>query len=187
MTDAGPVDWRAEFDQNSNLICVLDAQFKIIYCNPAWDALARAQGVESATEAKLVGLPLFQFIPRALDHHYRKLLERAREKRQTVNAEYECNTPDHYRRYRMTISGLAASSGVVIMHSLVAQGPIPYPICGRTQNDYGIGDRVLMCAQCRRTKRRLDNLWDWVPDFLRQIPSGADYGVCDDCVSLYHS
>jgi len=123
--------------------------------------------------------------PGFLEYHFSKLFERAREKHELVTADYECNSPDVFRKFCMHISPIPATALLAIEHRLVTHGDIPYPVFRSTDNDYGIGQLVLMCAQCRRTKRLHDNYWDWVPEFLRNPPARVSSGICQECLPLY--
>jgi hypothetical protein len=182
-----PDHWRTQFDSNGITACVLDVAFTIVYCNPAWDRFALANNGESAIASKVCGTPLFRYVPRVLQYHFSKLFERAREKHELVSADYECNSADVFRKFSMQISPIPATSLVAIVHPPLAQGHIPYPAVRSMDHDYGVGELVTVCAQCRRTKRLFDNCWDWVPEFVRDPPARASHGVCQECLLLYCS
>jgi hypothetical protein len=177
--------WLSQFESTPELICVVDAEFKIVYCNPTWDAVAIANAAESATGDQLSGLSLIQFIPSALEYYYVKLLQRAREKREVVYAEYECNTPEMYRRFCMALTPIPRSPLLAIVHTLKDAGTIPYAPHLPGDHNYGQGELVLMCAQCRRTKRLRENRWDWVPEFVRSMPPHVGHGICEACAASY--
>ncbi len=185
MTVIDPDHWRTQFEQSECVTCVLDVAFQIIYCNPAWDRFAIANNGESALASRICGTPLFRYLPGVLEYHYLKLFERAREKHELVTAEYECNSPDVFRKFRIHISPIPATSLLAVVHSLLAHGDIPYAICRSTDHDYGVGELVSMCVQCRRTKRLRDHCWDWVPEFLRTPPARVSYGICQECLRRY--
>ena len=185
MTLTHPDPWRAQFDGNESVTCVLDPAFTIVYCNPAWDRFALANNGESAIASRICRTPLFRYVPRVLEYHLSKLFERAREKHELVTADYECNSPDIFRKFCMQISPIPATSLLAVVHLPLAHGAIPYPAFHSTDHDYGIGELVIVCAQCRRTKRLHDNCWDWVPEFLRNPPARVSYGICQECLLLY--
>lgn len=185
MTVTDPDHWRTQFDRNDTATCVLDVAFTIVYCNPAWDRFALANNGESAIASRICGTPLFRYVPRVLEYHYSKLFERAREKNELVTADYECSSPDVFRKFRMQISPIPDTSLLAVVHPLLAHGDIPYPVFRSTDHDYGLGELVTICAQCRRTKRLHDNVWDWVPEFLRNPPDRVSYGVCQECLLRY--
>jgi hypothetical protein len=116
---------------------------------------------------------------------FMKLFERAREKHELVTSNYECNSPDVFRRFCMHISPIPATSLLALVHLLLVHDDIPYRAFRSTDRDYGTGDLVTMCAQCRRTKRLRDNYWDWVPEFLLNPPARVSHGLCEDCLVLY--
>jgi hypothetical protein len=177
--------WQDQFDGSECLTCVLNDRFQVVYCNPAWDRSANINGVENATGARLAGRPLLQYVPRVLEYHYSRLLHTAREKRSVVHADYECNSPNVYRRYRMEIAPIADSSLLAITHTMVQEGSIPYHLQSPVDHDYGFGEAVTMCAQCRRTKLLRDNVWNWVREFVETQPQRVSFGLCDDCITLY--
>ena len=185
MTVAHQDLWRTQFDRNEAATCVLDVSLTIVYCNPAWDRFALANNGESAVASRICGTPLFRYVPRVLEYHFLKLFERAREKHELVTANYECNSPDVFRKFCMHISAIPATSLLAVVHQPLAHGDIPYPAFHTSDHDYGIGELVIMCAQCRRTKRLYDNYWDWVPNFLSNPPARVSYGICQECLPLY--
>jgi hypothetical protein len=180
-----PDHWRTQFDRNETATCVLDVSLTIVYCNPAWDQFALANNGESAVASRILGTPLFRYVPRVLEYHLLKLFERAREKHELVTANYECNSPDVFRKFRMHISPIPDTSFLAVVHHLLAHGDIPYPAFRSADHDYGVGELVITCAQCRRTKRLHDNYWDWVPEFLRNPPARVSHGICHECLPLY--
>ncbi len=180
-----PDRWQAQFDRIETAVCVLDTPLNIVYCNPAWDRFALANNGESGVGARICGTPLFRYVPRVLQYHFLKLFDRAREKHELVTAPYECNSPEVFRRFSMDISPIPDTPLLAVVHRLLAQSDIPYPAFGATDHDYGVRELVVMCAQCRRTKRLHDNFWDWVPEFLRHPPGNVSYGICQECLLLY--
>jgi len=185
VTLTRPNHWRTQVDRNETATCVLDVSLTITYCNPAWDRFALANNGESAVASRICGTPLFRYVPRVLEYHFLKLFERAREKRELVTANYECNSPDVFRKFCMHISPIPATFLLAVEHHLLAHGDIPYPAFRIADHDYGVGELVIMCAQCRRTKRLHDNYWDWVAELLRNPPARASYGICGECLVLY--
>ena len=184
-TEQDSNSWQGPFDESENLICVIDEKFQVVYCNRAWDLAATGSGVEQATGGRLRGQSLLRCVPRCLEYHYSKLLETAREKHTVVVTDYECNTPNRYRKFRMTIAPVPETSLLSIVHSIMMECPIPYRVHSAVDGDYGLGEVVTMCAQCRRTKLLHDNVWDWVPEFVHQAPRRVSHGVCDECLALY--
>ncbi|MBI3476867.1 MAG: hypothetical protein HY010_14130 [Acidobacteria bacterium] len=177
--------WQSQFDLSENLTCVLDEMFRVVYCNRAWDIAAKANGVEQATGDRLRGQALLLYVPRALEYHYSKVLEKAREKHIVVFTDYECNTPNVYRKYRMKIAPVPETPLLALVHTVLIEGSIPYRVHSAIDYDYGSGDVVTMCAQCRRTKLLHANVWDWVPEFVQRAPPRVTHGICDDCIALY--
>ena len=174
-----------EFELSENLTCFVDDTSRIVHCNHAWDRAARDNGVEQAVGVRLRGTSLLDYIPGVLQYHYSKLLERAREKRTIVFTDYECNTPDLFRSFNLSIVPVPESPLLALVHTLLKKSVIPYPVCSPATHEYGFESSVTMCAQCRRSKRLRDNIWEWVPDFVRNRPPRVTHGICDNCIALY--
>jgi hypothetical protein len=172
--------WRARFQQSDSVTCVLDATARIIFCNPAWDAFALRNDGERATLGNVLGHSIYEYIPSVLENHYRKLISSALVSRNITGADYECNSPDLFRSYRLLLLPIPDTDLVAMVHALRLE---------RAMSDKKVpaasyrswGPAVVMCAQCRRTKRE-DGHWDWVPDFLRNPPRRISHAICQDCM-----
>jgi len=123
--------------------------------------------------------------------------------------DHRSKAPGHCRARRycwLTLSGSRRSGSTLFRaairlpsnHQTAAKHPLSSYFCSTPkQVEYGtigrrvtqarcsIGELVITCAQCRRTKRLRDNYWDWVPEFLRNPPTCVSYGICQECLLLY--
>src|SRR5579884_3888360 len=49
---------------------ILDSQYRFLYCNPAWDAFAKANGAPGLVAESMLGFDLFDAVPEVLKSAY---------------------------------------------------------------------------------------------------------------------
>jgi hypothetical protein len=90
----------------------------------------------------------------------------------------------------MNVYPLHQGSGLLFVHSLVVEEPIP---AGESQPlldaQYRRGDGFIrQCAYCRRVERAdQPETWDWAPKWVKRPPSQTTHGICAVCDKYYLS
>jgi hypothetical protein len=147
--------WQTRFDESTSVTCVIDADSKIVYCNPAWNRFALQNNAPQATAGHVVGRSLFSYIPAVLEQHYRELVEMARARRELVGTDYECHNIHKFRQYHLTVLPIPQTSLMAMVHSLRVERPVTFEPHRASSYHRGAGNVVTMCAQCRRTRDAL--------------------------------
>jgi hypothetical protein len=180
---------RESVDQTSNVICVVDADLSISYCNPAWDRFALQNGGQSALSSLVVNRSLREFIPEPLRRFYDDVFSRARTG--SVSFDYECSSPELYRSFRMQVMYLKQYGGFAFINSLRLEHT--YHIAGDaafTPESFAhetAAGFIVMCCHCRRTRRHEgENVWDWVPEHLKRPPLTVSHGICPTCAAYFY-
>lgn len=131
------------------------------YINPAWSRFAHDNGDGPEVDQHWsVGANYFEAIATPLRAFYRQLLAEAPHREASLRPhahEYECSSPEVYRRFSLQVYTLADARGHVLINSLVVEHPhdaarAPLaPNDARYRDDNGL---VHQCAHCRRVERR---------------------------------
>jgi hypothetical protein len=174
---------RQTLDADEDSCCVLSQSLDILYCNPAWDAFACANGGGAAAQAaNLVGCNLLQFIPAPLQKFFSEHLSLALGDFRIWDHFYECSSPSEFRVMRLQALPLLDASELLIAHTVMYVGP-HY----RAPSTAAFSDkRVHMCGHCRRSAGT-DGLaeWLWVPEHLARPPLNCANTLCPECANYY--
>jgi hypothetical protein len=183
--------YTSTLEHDPAVIYVVDAGIRIVYCNAAWDSFALANGGDSLLRPAPIGRDLMAAVPWDLHEFYLRAFEEVRRSGSPWDHQYECSSADVFRRFHMRV--VAATPGdpgtpLIIVNSLEIEQP--------HQHAPGLEDRrsyrdrngiVTMCCHCRRTKRpEALEVWDWVPEFVREPPARVSHGLCAWCFQLHY-
>jgi len=174
-------------EASQDVCCHLDAELRITYCNPAWDRFALANSGGFALSHRVVGSMIMDFVPSELIEFYSAMFADARDA--VIAFDYECSSPDLYRRFQMQILPVEQPTGYMVINSLrieeKMQGRRPaLTLCPEYVSDAGI---VTVCSHCRRS-RRVDapDQWDWVPANLKPSQLNVSHGLCPTCHAYFY-
>jgi hypothetical protein len=165
---------------------------RIAYLNPAWLRLGAANGAPSSAGTGALGVDLRLAAPPALRPFYTQLFAKATATREVQGHDYECSSPDLHRTFHMAVYP-CATGALVIVHSLLREVPHPGrampPLEGLYRNERGV---IVQCSNCRRIRRPGAEeegraTWDWVPEYVAQMPRMTSHGICALCSEYYYS
>jgi hypothetical protein len=169
---------------------------RLAYFNPWWYRFASENSGEPAISRDWgLGRALQDALPSVLRPFYEALYgEALRQDRQDfrlLRHEYECSSADLFRRFMMTLYPLGKGEGLLVVNSLVVEGPHdpgerkshPPDLASYVADD----GYVRQCANCRRVKSiREPNRWDWVPAWVEKPPLHTSHTFCDVCFAHYY-
>ena len=169
----------------------LSRELSLIYLNPAWFRFAEENGGEPAISKRFgVGTAAGAAIPESLREFYSDAYQRALQSGEIWHHEYECSSPDVYRRYHQTVYPFHNRSGLLVVNSLVQEqphSPETHAASPPHENRYtGPEGLIIQCCHCRRAQRAAEpDLWDWVPAWVKRMPLKATAGICPICYEYY--
>ena len=168
---------------------VLDSQYRLIHCNPAWDDFAKSNDAPQLSPEAIIGVDVFRFIPNVLHNYYQDAFRRARSE-DVWEGSYECSNPKFFRKYRMRIHWLRPRDLYVVTNPLIFQRSHRNPTKADATKYLQPNGLVTMCAHCRCSKRiDVPEQWDFVPDYL-QLKGGASlmvsHGFCPVCHAYFY-
>jgi hypothetical protein len=190
MSCSEPCFARDTFECSKDVIFVVDSEFRITYCNPAWDEFALANGGEEVVAARVLRTDLMRVIPESLCDFYREVFQRCRQRHLTFDIDYECSSATLYRLLHMNILPLKHSGELAVVNSVRVERihGAERPALSLTDIYFGADGMITVCCHCRRTQRQdASGVWDWVPAFLQTEKWEITHGMCPVCVSHFYS
>lgn len=173
--------WLPEYENDRQVIYELDENFRILRCNRAWDRFALDNNGSAATYKKAQGVMLFTVIPRDLSRFYEEGFQIAKRQSQWQHV-FDCSSARVIRRLRMTV--VSSGFGLVVKNMLVKDTLAPPSEADGNWADYG--SRITMCCHCRRVQNKKTAVWQWVPEFIEQMPADARTLLCPSCYAYHY-
>jgi len=162
----------------------------LAYFNPGWTRFAEQNGGEPQISAEWnLGRCILDAIPDPLRaffvSNYAKCLREGRPWEHT----YECSSPELFRLFHMMVFPVKNGAGLLVVNSKRQESPhkrTPHlPLEELYRNEHGI---VAQCCHCRRIRRAgSDQVWDWVPAWVKAQPPNTSHGLCAPCYGYYYS
>ncbi len=188
LVSPSSVDLRRSAELSAAHVCVLDAEDRLVWVNPAWERFARENGGESVLERWPPGNLYLSAVPEVLLPFLRDAFKRVRAEQAVFEHEYECSSPTQLRRFQMDVRPLDQGA-LLVTHTLRHEAPLGRDaepaLLALYEGEEGI---VTQCCHCRRTRRSDTGkaVWAWVPQWVQQPLPGTSHGLCDICLEYYY-
>jgi hypothetical protein len=174
-------------EEDTSVICSVDGDLRIAYCNRAWDEFAKENGGAGLDRDSIRGREILDFIAPPLRDYYGEVFGRVVASGQGWEHAYECSSASLFRIFHMWIRPLTGSGGLLMVHALRIQRPhgAERPASPALDEVYVSEGIVTMCCHCRRTKHPAGT-WDWVPEYLNAAPALVSHGICPGCAMYFY-
>src|SRR4051794_13130717 len=103
------------------VIFALDRDLRITYCNRAWEEFAAANGGVHLRREFVCGRPVLDLISGSVVVFSRRLYPSVLEPAEPCRHDYECSSPEQFRRFAMHVYPASGWSGLIVVHSLVVE------------------------------------------------------------------
>lgn len=185
----------AELERHAGTIYALNPEFRLAYFNPYWLRFVREnQAADYLLSPGCLGLEIMAVIPEVLQPFYRSIYQavtlETKQATQPFQFEYECSSPQVFRKFLMTLYPM--EGGLLVVNSLVVEEP--YAATGRPieKPDFKIylaaNGMIYQCSHCRRFQHQADPArWDWVPEWVAKMPAGISHTICNTCFGYFYS
>ena len=175
---------REQVDWDRDVVYLLDAELRFVECNPAWNTFAAENGGIRISADEVKGRCVLDYVPDVLRAFYVHRYWLAQRSSQWAGFDYHCSSPEKIRLFQMKLC--EAEGGVLVMNHLLLEeacAPVdPLDDAGVRQYVTPHGSLVL-CANCRKARRRDSGEWDWVPAFLCEHGFTVSHGLCPRCTT----
>jgi hypothetical protein len=170
-----------QFDNDYDVVCAVERDFRISYCNHAWDSAALQNNCESLLRHRVVGRSMLDAISPCLRDFYHLHFRDVIDYNRPWHLFYLCSSASLLREFKMVVEPIS-DDGILIRHTLIAEKPHPFPALPPSHHYYDLKGHVAICAHCRFTERQDgSDRWDWVPDFVECPPVHIDHVLCRLC------
>jgi hypothetical protein len=178
--------------QHSQTIYGIWPDFRLSYVNPGWFRFAlENQGEPEISTKWRLGTSILDAIASPIRAFYKNQYQRCLQTRTPWSHEYECSSPTLYRWLHQSTYPLGRAEGLLIVNSLKIERL--HDPCARTpekaentiyRDKNGV---AYQCPHCRRFKNLLElERWDWVPEWVKQMPSATSHTLCGVCFAHYY-
>jgi hypothetical protein len=169
---------------------ILDSQFRIMYCNPAWNRFARSNGAPQLTSEGVVGSDLFDSIPEVLRAVYADAFREVLNTGRVWEHSYECSSPSLFRTFRMRIHLLKPQNWFVVTNALTVERSHARTATADPNGYVDANGFITNCAHCRCSKRvDSPDQWDFVPEYIQPRLASAvkvSHGLCPVCRAYFY-
>lgn len=185
------IDFNTLENSKYSIHCISE-ELNLIYVNPAWINFARENG---ANEVLLNNIPLGINITKAFNgentkNYYTENYLNVFKTGKPWRHEYECSTINEFRKFHQDTYPINKGSILVIKNTLNIK--LPMEKIGRkvfkavNKNYTDSNGFVTQCCNCRCTQRAKEpEIWDWVPDWIENIPINFSHSICPVCFDYY--
>ena len=176
---------RALADSDDTAFAV-SRELALVRTNAAWTRFARANGGEELLERFGRGSSIMSAVPAVLQPFYRSGYARVWATGERWEHDYECSSPERYRRFRMFVHQIDHAF-LVVVNAAIVDDPHDREASSPEESRYATDGVITMCSNCRRVRNRSgEKRWDWVPAFVAHLPQNVSHGICDACAPLYY-
>jgi len=179
--------WRKAYDNDPATIYALDADLKIVRCNPAWDRFASENGAAQLNGSSVAGVYIMDVVPAVLHDFYASAYVAVRRFQREWWHVFDCSSAGTFRSFQMRILP-GDSSGLVVINTLLREEPSDEGNAAERLERYADADGVVtLCAHCRRVEHLTEpGRWDWVPFLLSGNPALVKPGLCQFCFAYHY-
>lgn len=163
----------------------LTEDLRLVYVNEGWRRFASENGAPPEWIDVELGGAIMPAVPLELRPFLDGIFRRARATGAHQDHDYECSSPDTFRRFRMRVYP-ATIGGFLVVHDPLRSVPHPGPSFDPVEGRYERDGVIVMCMHCRRTRRADSDAWDWVPAYLAHMPPNVSHGLCPPCTDFYY-
>ena len=168
-------------------IFVLDEELAIRACNAAYLRFGETNGCTGIESRFGLGCRLTQVLPHAVCDIYLPIYLKALESGARVDHDYECSSPQVFRRYHQTVYPLRERRGLIVSNHLVYEVPHSWKASAKKPGHFDADGWLSQCACCRKVKdRSRPENWDWVPAFVESPHPRTTHTYCLTCLDFYY-
>jgi hypothetical protein len=172
-----------KFNLSSNTIYRVDKNYRITAFNAAYEEFAVRNGGTQILDRWGVGSSILDSAPRIVRKQIQQLYDQAFAG-QVVELDYECHSPDQFRRFVMRL--IPDNETVIAEHSLIVNHPHHHILDLSLDLILKLyiqpNGMILACCNCRKLRSAHDpGRWDLVRAPIQQLPANLTHGICAVC------
>ncbi|MCC6750603.1 MAG: hypothetical protein IT371_23275 [Deltaproteobacteria bacterium] len=176
-------------ERQEGAIYGLWGDLRLAYFNGSYERFAAANEGRRMLDAWPLGRSVLDAVAEPLVSFYRELFGQTLVSGQPRSHEYECPSPTLRRTFRMDVYPVTRKEGLLVVNSLLVEAPHAGDgePAGPRETYRTADGLIVQCAHCRRTRLgRNDDVWHWVPAFVRTPPEETSHGLCYPCFAHHY-
>ncbi len=175
-------------EQSSMVSYIVDGDYQINYCNPAWDRFALENDAPELIRTSVLGLDLRSVLGKDLRSFYTQALEGVEKSGRVWDWLYECSTPEVFRKFHMRVHSISSpKKWFLFTNALVIEHRHTASATGSLNNYLNSNSDITMCSHCRRSRRGEDSMqWDFVPAHLERGVFNVTHSLCPVCLEYFY-
>jgi len=179
-----------DLQADRSIICILDTDSRIVFCNWSWDRFAYRNGGLALSHLYVVGTSVLDITPASLKPFYQTAYAHVRQTLRPWEHDFECSSAEQYRSFRMRILSIARSY-LLVENSLRVERPHTHAGGPQPDSDLFVDTdgSLLMCPHCRRTRHTRiigSPEWVWIPEYLTFPPGRVADELCGTCLRFFY-
>ncbi len=178
-------------ENDPNSVYGLSADLTLNYLNPGWFRFAKENDGEPViSERFALGTPIGDSMAGSVRGYYLEVFQGLLQSGDVWHHDYECSSPETHRLFHQSVYPLYNRSGLIIVNSLVKEQPHDAdarPSCLPARHLYTKETGFIsQCSNCRRVQRASEDVWDWVPAWIKNMPDNTSHSLCQLCFEYYY-
>jgi hypothetical protein len=176
----------ASLSTSDDVAYVLSAERRLVRTNEGWARFAQTNGGEETLRRWPLGSYIDDAIPTCLRPFYVQAFGRCLASGERWEHEYECSSPQLFRKFRMLTYPMHGQF-LVVVNSRIVETPHTRPVLDPDVSAAGSPSCIItMCSHCRRVQSRMrPTTWNWVPVYVSAMPANVSHGLCEPCAEFY--
>jgi hypothetical protein len=172
---------------SSDSIYIVNTDFHIVGYNQAYLQFATENGLSEIGSLFGIGARVLDVVPEVLNEHYEKLWSSALNSNTVYTYDYECSSPDKYRKYHQTAYPIRNSVGLIFTNHCMIEKRREDQEHTFDKHFLNADNYVEQCSNCRKVKdQSADYKWDWVPGLVANPYTNTNHTLCDYCLESYY-
>jgi hypothetical protein len=177
----------AALDADPHVIFALSHELDLVYFNAAYLEFAAQNGGDPG--ALTLGPTFLPAMTPAVQRHHEAQLLGALRTGTPWHLDYACPGGGKYREFHQIAYPSRYRDGLIVVNSLKIEVPMSSQAGARPPVEDAYRQRnglITQCSNCRRTQRADGTaVWDWIPDWVDDMPPDTSHSICETCFGHY--
>ena len=177
----------AALDASPLISYVSDSQFRIVYCNPAWDRFAIENQAPELAGGRVLGSDLRSALGKDLLPFYVQAFDQVRLSGVAWEWIYECSSAELFRKFQMRVLPLQDGGWLLVTNARIVEHLHPPAMQTALDAYRSPQGMITICSHCRRS-RRMDHPaeWDFIPSHIERGRTDISHGLCPICLDYFY-
>lgn len=166
----------------------LAADLCLSYVNPAFLRFGSENGGQEVDLFSGIKVYIGDVVVGPLRDFYLTAYQSVLDKGERWDHEYECSSPELYRRYKQNAYPLKDGAGLVVVNRLIVESvhrlQAESPERALYINRHHL---IVQCSHCRCVQRQDgEDQWVWIPEWVAECPPETTHSLCKTCFAYYY-